>query len=76
MSQFEAEIKKTKTYFSSARFKEITRLYSPRQVVEQRGTIKRDYSIAKKAADTFYKGSVCVLYWSPQSTVEIGHRCD
>ena len=21
-------------------------------------------------------GSVCVLYWSPQSTVEIGHRCD
>ena len=55
MSQFEAEIKKTKTYFSSARFKEITRLYSPRQVVEQRGSIKRDYSIAKNAAEAFYK---------------------
>ena len=55
MSQFEAEIRKTKRYFSSARFKEITRLYSPRQVVEQRGTIRRDYSIAKNAAEAFYK---------------------
>lgn len=55
MSQLEAEIRKTKRYFSSARFKEITRLYSPRQVVEQRGTIRRDYSIAKNAAEAFYK---------------------
>ena len=55
MSQLEAEIRKTKRYFSSARFKGITRLYSPRQVVEQRGTIRRDYSIAKNAADAFYK---------------------
>lgn len=55
MSQFEAEIRKTKRYFSSARFREITRLYSPRQVVEQRGTIRRDYSIAKNAAEAFYK---------------------
>lgn len=55
MSQLEAEIRKTKRYFSSARFREITRLYSPRQVVEQRGTIRRDYSIAKNAAGAFYK---------------------
>ena len=55
MSQLEAEIRKTKRYFSSARFREITRLYSPRQVVEQRGTIRRDYSIAKNAAEAFYK---------------------
>jgi len=55
MSQLEAEIRKTKRYFSSARFKGITRLYSPRQVVEQRGTIRRDYSIAKNAAGAFYK---------------------
>ena len=55
MSQLEAEIRKTKRYFSSARFRGITRLYSPRQVVEQRGTIRRDYSIAKNAADAFYK---------------------
>ncbi len=55
MSQFESEIRKTKRYFSSARFRGITRLYSPRQVVEQRGTIRRDYSIAKNAAEAFYK---------------------
>ena len=55
MSQLEAEIRKTKRYFSSARFKGITRLYSARQVVEQRGTIRRDYSIAKNAAGAFYK---------------------
>ncbi len=55
MSQLEAEIRKTKRYFSSARFKGITRLYSPRQVVEQRGTIRRDYSIAKNSAGAFYK---------------------
>ena len=55
MSQLEAEIRKTKRYFSSARFREITRLYSARQVVEQRGTIRRDYSIAKNAAEAFYK---------------------
>ena len=55
MSQLEAEIRKTKRYFSSRRFRGITRLYSPRQVVEQRGTIRRDYSIAKNAAGAFYK---------------------
>ena len=55
MSQLEAEIRKTKRYFSSARFRGITRLYSPRQVVEQRGTIRRDYSVAKNAAGAFYK---------------------
>ncbi len=55
MSQLEAEIRKTKRYFSSARFREITRLYSPRQVVEQRGTIRSDYSIAKNASEGFYK---------------------
>ena len=54
MSLFEAEIAKTKRYFSSARFKGITRLYSARQVVEQRGTIRNDYSIAKNAAAAFH----------------------
>lgn len=54
MSLFEAEIAKTKRYFTSARFKGITRLYSARQVVEQRGTIRNDYSVAKNAAAVFY----------------------
>ncbi|MCB0155244.1 MAG: isocitrate lyase family protein, partial [Anaerolineae bacterium] len=50
----EQEIEETKQWFASPRFQEITRLYSARQVVEQRGTIRRDYSIAKKAAQEFY----------------------
>ena len=36
------------------RFKETTRLYSARQVVEQRGTIQPDYTVAREAADAFY----------------------
>lgn len=54
MSLFEAEIRKTKRYFASARFRDTTRLYSARQVVEQRGTIRDDYSVAKNAAAAFH----------------------
>ena len=54
MSLFEAEIRKTKRYFASARFRDVTRLYSARQVVEQRGTIRDDYSVAKNAAGAFH----------------------
>jgi isocitrate lyase len=55
MESFEQEVIETGRWFSSPRFKEITRLYSPRQVVEQRGTILREYSIAKNAAVEFYE---------------------
>jgi isocitrate lyase len=36
------------------RFAGITRLYSARQVVEQRGTIPIDYTVAGRAAEQFY----------------------
>jgi isocitrate lyase len=49
------EIKQTQQWFDSERFKEITRLYSARQVVEQRGSIQPDYSVAREAAAAFYK---------------------
>ena len=55
MERVEKEIQNTKEWFASPRFKEITRLYSTRQVVEQRGTIHNDYSIAKNASIEFYK---------------------
>ncbi len=55
MESFEQDVIATKTWFSKPRFEEITRLYSPRQVVEQRGTIERDYSIAKHTAEAFYQ---------------------
>jgi isocitrate lyase len=54
MVSFEKEIAETKEWFSNPRFKGITRLYSARQVVEQRGTIRREYSVAKRAATEFY----------------------
>ncbi|MDP9244481.1 MAG: isocitrate lyase ICL2 [Chloroflexota bacterium] len=39
---------------SGERFSETTRLYTPRQVVEQRGTIENDYPVARRAADRFH----------------------
>ncbi len=49
------EIQQTEEWFSSERFREITRLYSARQVVEQRGTLAQDYTVAREAASGFYK---------------------
>lgn len=54
MSIFEAKVGEVSEYFASPRFKGIIRLYSPRQVVEQRGTIGTDYPVARKAAEGFY----------------------
>jgi len=54
MVSFEKEIAQTKEWFTNPRFKGITRLYSARQAVEQRGTIRREYSVAKRAATEFY----------------------
>src|SRR5262249_37709969 len=54
MSSFESEIGETATWFASPRFEDIMRLYSARQVVEQRGTIPTDYTVARLAAEQFY----------------------
>ena len=54
MGSFEKEVSETELWFSCPRFKGMTRLYSPRQVVEQRGTIPQEYSIAKLAAEGFF----------------------
>ncbi len=54
MKTFDKEVADVTAWFASDRFKGITRLYSPRQVAEQRGTIPTDYAIARVAADQFY----------------------
>ncbi len=54
MSSFESEIGETARWFGSPRFEGITHLYSARQVVEQRGTIPTDYTVARMAAEQFY----------------------
>jgi isocitrate lyase len=51
---FDADVAATQRYFDSPRFDGITRLYSARQVVEQRGTIPSDYIVAREAAEAFY----------------------
>ena len=51
---FEQEINETQEWFDSPRFAGIVRLYTARQVVEQRGTIRHDYTIAREAAEAFY----------------------
>ena len=54
-SQFEHDVAATERYFESERFAGITRLYTARQVVEQRGTILTDYTVAREAAGAFYQ---------------------
>ena len=54
MNSFESEIGETARWLASPRFEGITRLYSPRQVVEQQGTISTDYTVARVAAGQFY----------------------
>src|SRR6476646_10760536 len=51
---FERDVAATQRYFDSPRFDGIIRLYSARQVVEQRGTIPSDYIVAREAAEAFY----------------------
>ena len=54
MRSFEREINDTQEWFDSPRFAGIVRPYTARQVVEQRGTIGHDYTIAREAAAAFY----------------------
>jgi len=54
MNSFEWEIGETATWFASPRFEALTRLYSARQVAEQRGTIPADFTVARLAAEQFY----------------------
>jgi isocitrate lyase len=53
-SPFEQDVTATQKYFDSPRFAGIVRLYTARQVVEQRGTIAVDYTVAREAADAFH----------------------
>jgi isocitrate lyase len=48
------EIEPTRRWMDGARFAETSRLYSPRQVVEQRGVIETDYPVARIAADRLH----------------------
>ena len=54
MNVFQQQVAEAREWFARPRFAGIVRLYSPREVAEQQGTIHRDYGIARKAAEEFY----------------------
>lgn len=54
MTAFDHSITDVQEFFDSDRFADTTRLYSARQVAEQRGTIETDYRIARENAAAFY----------------------
>jgi isocitrate lyase len=54
MNSFDSEVEQTARWLAGPRFGGITRLYSARQVAEQRGTILADYTVARLAAGQFY----------------------
>ena len=55
MSVLDTQVEQTNEWMQGERFKDTTRLYSARQVVQQRGTIQPDYTVARQAADGFYR---------------------
>src|SRR6202795_639269 len=71
MRSFEEEISDTQEWFDSPRFAGIVRLYTARQVVEQRGTIGHDYTIAREAAAAFYD-RLCELFAERKSITTFG----
>lgn len=54
MTTFDEEVGAMRRWFDSARFAGIKRLYTAREVVEQRGTVRADYSIARQTAEAFH----------------------
>ena len=54
MTTFDHQVAAARQWFASPRFAGIVRLYSPRQVAEQQGTIASDHSVARRAAEEFY----------------------
>jgi isocitrate lyase len=54
MGEFEDEVGEIRDYQQSDRFAHTTRVFTPRQVAEQRGVIESDYTVARNAATDFY----------------------
>ena len=50
MTFLDREIQEIAEWMAAERFSEITRLFSARQVAEQRGTIPHDHTVARLAA--------------------------
>ena len=51
---FQQQIDAIDQWMAQERFAEITRLFTASQVAAQRGTITKDYTVAREAAEGFY----------------------
>ncbi len=54
MSSLEEKVAEMRAWFESPRFAGTKRLFSPREVVEQRGSIPAEYTVARDAAAAFH----------------------
>jgi len=54
LSAFDQQVADAQQWFASPRFEGIVRLHTAQQVAEQQGTIRGDYTVARKAAEEFY----------------------
>ena len=54
MTSFDQQVAAAREWCASPRFAGIVRLYSPREIAEQQGTIDTDYTVARRAAEDFY----------------------
>src|SRR6478672_9606862 len=54
MEALEQELKAVREWMSGERFTGITRVHTARQVIEQRGAVSTDYTVAREAAERFY----------------------
>ncbi len=54
-TSFDDDVAATQRYIEAPRFDGIIRLYTARQVAEQRGTIPTDYPVTRDAAAAFYE---------------------
>jgi isocitrate lyase len=71
MKKSEEQIAEIQEWLDSPRFEGIIRLYSARQIAEQRGTIARDYTVAREAADAFH-ARLCELFKERKSITTFG----
>ena len=70
-TQIEQQVLETERWMDGPRFEGMTRLYGPRQVVEQRGTIPQQYTVAANAARDMY-ARLRELFQAGRSIVTFG----
>ena len=54
MSTFEKQVAAAREWVKQPRFERVRRLYTPRAIAEQKGSIPTDYTVARNAAEDFY----------------------